>query len=55
MRVHRAIRRKIQSLQNRILQSQRDSAWTCSTTRHTRRMQRRLARVRSMAWRIVQF
>jgi len=54
MRVPRAIRRKIQGLQSRIRQSQRDSAWTGSTTRHARRMQRRLAQVRSMARRIAQ-
>ena len=54
MRVPRAIRRKIQSLQSRIRQSQRDSSWSGSTTGHARRMQRRLARVRSMARRIVQ-
>jgi hypothetical protein len=54
MKVPRAIRRKIQSLQNRICQSQRDSAWTGDTTRHARRMQRRLAHARSMARRIAQ-
>ena len=54
MKLPRAIRRKIQSLQNRIRQSQRDSAWTGDTTRHARRMQRRLAHARSMARRIAQ-
>jgi len=54
MRVPRAIHRKIQSLQNRIRQSQRDSAWTGSTTHHARRMQRRLAKARSMTRRIGQ-
>ena len=54
MKVPRAVRRKIQDLQNRIRQSQRDSALAGSTTRHARRMQRRLARARSMARRIAQ-
>ena len=54
MKVPRAIRRKIQSLQNRIRQSQSDSAWTGGTTRHARRMQRQLANARSTARRIAQ-
>jgi hypothetical protein len=49
MKVPHTLRKTIRSLQTRVRQSQHDSAWTGSTTPHARRMQRRLARVTSLA------